>query len=158
MIEEQTIALRWVPTWKQIADPMTKEMSGTLLDSFRNHPFLSLVQTEDRVEEQRRSDLRRGQRERRKVRMKSGARSTSFSPDVKHVCILTCTIILSFHVISPLRRPIKQASMSLAFAKSPIAYACLLCITLIPLLKEPWFFGLLILQVLLEVWLTSHSN
>ena len=75
---------------------------------------------------------------------------------VKHVCILTCTIILSFHVISPLRRPIKQASMSLAFAKSPIAFACLLCITLIPLLKEPWFFGLLILQVLLEVWLTSH--
>ena len=43
MIEEQTISLRWVPTWKQIADPMTKEMSGTLLDSFRNHPFLCLV-------------------------------------------------------------------------------------------------------------------
>ena len=81
MIEEQTIALRWVPTWKQIADPTTKEMSGTLLDSFRNHPFLSLVQTEeDRVEEQRRSDLRRGQRERRKVRMKAVQGQHLFPP------------------------------------------------------------------------------
>ena len=81
MIEEQTIALRWVPTWKQIADPMTKEMSGTLLDSFRNHPVLSLVQTEeDRVEEQRRSDLRRAQRERRKVRMKAVQGQHLFPP------------------------------------------------------------------------------
>ena len=72
LVEDQVLGLRWTPTWKQLADPLTKEMPGVLLESFRSKPVLCLVQTdEDVVEEARRANLRKAQRERRKARMKN---------------------------------------------------------------------------------------
>ena len=72
LVEDQVLGLRWTPTWKQLADPLTKEMPGVLLESFRSKPVLCLVQTdEDVVEEARRASLRKAQRERRKARMKN---------------------------------------------------------------------------------------
>ena len=73
LVEDEILGLRWTPTWKQLADPLTKEMSGSLLQSFRRKPVLCLIQTpEDEKEEVRRSNLRKAQRERRKARMKTG--------------------------------------------------------------------------------------
>ena len=72
LVEDQVLGLRWTPTWKQLADPLTKEMPGVLLESFRSKPVLCLVQTdEDVVEEARRANWRKAQRERRKARMKN---------------------------------------------------------------------------------------
>ena len=68
LVEDEILGLRWTPTWKQLADPLTKEMSGSLLQSFRRKPVLCLIQTpEDEKEEVRRSNLRKAQRERRKA-------------------------------------------------------------------------------------------
>ena len=70
LVEDQVLKLRWTPTWKQLADPLTKEMA-TDLKEFRQKGNLCLVETtEDRQEEARRSGLRKAQRERRKLRMK----------------------------------------------------------------------------------------
>ena len=71
LVEDQVLKLRWTPTWKQLADPLTKEMATDLLKEFRQKGSLCLVETtEDRREEARRSGLRKAQRERRKLRMK----------------------------------------------------------------------------------------
>ena len=86
LVEDEVLGLRWTPTWKQLADPLTKEMSGSLLQSFRRKPVLCLIQTpEDEKEEVRRSNLRKAQRERRKARMKTGwwDESTLFPSDVQ---------------------------------------------------------------------------
>jgi hypothetical protein len=37
LVEDEVLGLRWTPTWKQLADPLTKEMSGCLLQSFRRN-------------------------------------------------------------------------------------------------------------------------
>ena len=56
LVEDQVLRLRWVPTWKQVADPLTKEMSTELLKQFRQTGKLCLVETkEDQVEEARRA-------------------------------------------------------------------------------------------------------
>lgn len=58
----------WVPTWRQFADGLTKDM----LDGFfkpRGTICLKETLTEDREKELYRAGLRRGQRERRKARM-----------------------------------------------------------------------------------------
>lgn len=79
LVENKILQLRWVPTWKQLADPLTKEMSSDLLDKFRANNRLCLIETkEDRCEEERRAGLRRAQRERRKSRMKA-TQQRSFS-------------------------------------------------------------------------------
>lgn len=70
-IEEGTIGLKWTPTWKQVADPLTKDMSVTLLEDLKKINKVCLIQTpDDEAEEQRRAGLRKAQRERRKSRMK----------------------------------------------------------------------------------------
>ena len=71
LVEDEILGLKWTPTWKQLADPLTKEMSGELLQRFRKKTVLCLIQTPaDVLEEERRSGIRKAQRERRKARMK----------------------------------------------------------------------------------------
>ena len=78
-VEEKILNLRWTPTWKQMADPLTKELVGKIFEEYRKSSQISLIQTaEDQKEEERRSAIRKAQRERRKIRMKA----TLFSPDV----------------------------------------------------------------------------
>eukprot|EP00434_Breviolum_minutum_P025436 symbB.v1.2.022474.t1/scaffold1996.1/size93170/9 len=68
LVENGALQLRWTPTWKQLADPLTKDMNGSLLEEFRRRTTICLIQTaEDAVEEERRAGIRRAQRERRKV-------------------------------------------------------------------------------------------
>ena len=72
MVESEVLRLKWTPTWKQLADPLTKEMSYMLLKEFKLHGKICLIQTEeDQQEEMYRSALRKAQRERRKIRMKA---------------------------------------------------------------------------------------
>ena len=75
LIQEGVLDLHWVPTWKQFADGLTKAMLDLLFDSFRKSRVISLRESEkDRLEEERRAGTRKGQRERRKARMKAGLR------------------------------------------------------------------------------------
>ena len=84
LVENGALQLRWTPTWKQLADPLTKDMNGSLLEQFRRRSMICLIQTaEDEVEEERRAGIRRAQRERRKVRIQKSTKPTSFPPDVK---------------------------------------------------------------------------
>lgn len=71
MIEEKLMSLRWVPTFKQLADALTKSMKDVLLGQLKRDGFVCLISTpEDAAEEVRRSQIRRGQRERRAARVK----------------------------------------------------------------------------------------
>ena len=84
LVESGALQLRWTPTWKQLADPLTKDMSGSLLEQFRQRSTVCLIQTaEDEIEEERRAGIRRAQRERRKIRIQKSTKPTSFPPDVK---------------------------------------------------------------------------
>ena len=84
LVESGALQLRWTPNWKQLADPLTKEMNGSLLEQFRRRSMICLIQTaEDEVEEERRAGIRRAQWERRKVRIQKSTKPTSFPPDVK---------------------------------------------------------------------------
>lgn len=72
LIEDKLIELRWVPTFKQIADALTKSMKDLLLTDLKRRGLTSLVSTsEDEREEIRRAAIRRGQRERRAARGKT---------------------------------------------------------------------------------------
>ncbi|CAE7928562.1 RE1, partial [Symbiodinium sp. KB8] len=72
LVQETTVDLHWVPTWKQYGDSLTKSMADELFLDFRKTNCINVVQSEaDQVEEARRSGLRRAQRERRKSRMKA---------------------------------------------------------------------------------------
>ena len=72
LVQETTVDLHWVPTWKQYGDSLTKSMADELFLAFRRSNCINVVQSEaDQVEEARRSGLRRAQRERRKSRMKA---------------------------------------------------------------------------------------
>ena len=71
LIEDEVVGLKWTPTWRQLADPLTKDMPATLLEELKSSGMVCLVQTESDVkEEERRAGIRKGQRERRKERMK----------------------------------------------------------------------------------------
>ena len=73
LIQEGTLYLHWVPTWKQFADGLTKAMLDELFQRFRTSGKFSLKESEaDRAEEERRAGIRKAQRERRKVRMRQG--------------------------------------------------------------------------------------
>ena len=81
LVEDQVLCLRWVPTWKQLADLLTKDMITELLQKFRASQFLCLVASqEDHDEESRRSAIRKAQRDRRKQRMAKTSKKRSFSP------------------------------------------------------------------------------
>ena len=77
LIEDGIIGLKWTPTWRQLADPLTKEMMATLLEDLKKSGQVCLTQTAaDAIEEERRAGIRRGQRERRKERMKNTKEKT----------------------------------------------------------------------------------
>ena len=83
LIEDEVVGLKWTPTWRQLADPLTKDMSGSLLEVFKESAEICLIQTaSDAKEEERRAGIHRAQRERRKERMKSQKtqRQRPFSP------------------------------------------------------------------------------
>ena len=83
LIEDEVVGLKWTPTWRQLADPLTKDMSGSLLEVFKESAEICLIQTaSDAKEEERRVGIHRAQRERRKERMKSQKtqRQRPFSP------------------------------------------------------------------------------
>ena len=72
LVQEGKVQIHWTPTWKQFADSLTKDMEDSLFRKFRQSGRLNLRQSPDDVqEEERRAALRKAQRERRKVRMKS---------------------------------------------------------------------------------------
>ena len=72
LVQESTLDLHWVPTWRQFGDSLTKSMKDELYPAFRKRGYINVVQTpEDEIEEARRSAIRKAQRERRKARMKS---------------------------------------------------------------------------------------
>ena len=64
--------VRWVPTTHQLADILTKQMKApVILKQLSQKQLYCLIRDEEeQVEENRRADLRKGQRDRRKVRMK----------------------------------------------------------------------------------------
>ena len=79
MVQAQLLGLSWVPTWKQFADVLIKEMADELFRGFRSSNLLCVKQTaKDQAEEERRSGIRKAQRERRKVRMKDHCQHSPF--------------------------------------------------------------------------------
>ena len=71
LIENNQLYLRWVPTFRQLADSLTKNMKDVLLTAFKREGQVCIVSTkEDEVIEERRAKIRKGQRERRTARMK----------------------------------------------------------------------------------------
>jgi hypothetical protein len=72
LTEAETIMVRWVPTTHQLADILTKQMQAppTLLKLFRKRLYCLIRDEEEQREESRRADLRKGQRDRVKIRMK----------------------------------------------------------------------------------------
>ena len=73
MLEAGTFHLRWVPTYRQHADGLTKRMANPLWTEFSTKGVLSLKETpEEATMEQHRRSLRRAQRERRKKRFEDG--------------------------------------------------------------------------------------
>ena len=77
MIEEKLLILRWVPTFRQLADSLTKAMKDVLIGAYKKIGKICLISTsEDEAEEQRRSAIRRGQRERRSARAKQSSKSS----------------------------------------------------------------------------------
>ena len=71
LIEAGIINIRWVPTPHQLADHLTKQMTCQLLRRLKDEQKVALVQSEKKATvEKHKSELRRAQRQRRKVRMK----------------------------------------------------------------------------------------
>ena len=71
LVEAGVVRISWVPTFRQFADGLTKDMPDELLTKFKKQGLLRLKETpEDAVYEAHRSSLRKAQRERRKARMR----------------------------------------------------------------------------------------
>jgi hypothetical protein len=72
LTEAQTITVRWVPTTHQLADIFTKIMRAPpIMSKLLKQQLYCLVGDEaEQQEEDRRAELRKGQRDRRKGRMK----------------------------------------------------------------------------------------
>ena len=80
MLEANMFHLRWVPTYKQYADGLTKKMNNPLWSEFSEGGLLSLKETEKEAEfESHRKSLRKAQRERRKKRFADGRAAASQS-------------------------------------------------------------------------------
>ena len=70
LVENKVVDMKWVPTYKQFADFMTKQMLAWLWNEFAKVGQISLRETsEEAVEEEHRRKLRKAQRHRRKERM-----------------------------------------------------------------------------------------
>ena len=73
MAEDGSVSLRWVPTTHMVADMLTKSMTPpTAVLQFLKDGIMALKPTkEEQKEENHRADLRRGQRQRRKEKLRS---------------------------------------------------------------------------------------
>jgi hypothetical protein len=72
MVEAGIIQLRWCPTQHQLSDHLTKQMKCELLKQFMTTGLVQLTQTTEQQEhEQHKASLRKGQRQRRKTKMKA---------------------------------------------------------------------------------------
>ena len=81
VIESTTVKIACVPRFRQIADALTKHMVDQLFKSFKLKNQLCLKETEEDAQiDAHRADLRKGQRERRKLRMKATNTNTFSSP------------------------------------------------------------------------------
>ena len=68
-VEAQQVFIRWVPTERQLADPLTKSMVLAAFDIMYKQNEWSLIPTEvEQAEQEHKKALRRAQRERRKAR------------------------------------------------------------------------------------------
>ena len=77
LLEGELFKLFWVPTHRQFADVLTKKMKDVLWEEFVKRGRISLVETEEeRATEEHRKELRKGQRLRRKEKMKSRGSAT----------------------------------------------------------------------------------
>ena len=82
LVEQGLIILRWVPTQHQYADHLTKNMVCELLRRYLESGKVCLIQTgADKAREEHKANLRRGQRVRRKARMKSLKESADSKPE-----------------------------------------------------------------------------
>eukprot|EP00435_Cladocopium_sp_Y103_P022444 s2435_g5.t1 len=71
LVENNVVAMKWVPTFQQFADFMTKMMAPVPWEEFMRSGRITLKETpEEAKEEERRRGLRKAQRQRRKDRMK----------------------------------------------------------------------------------------
>ena len=71
LLEQEVFKLYWVPTHRQHADGLTKAMRNVLWEEYLKKKTISLKETaEEKATEDRRKELRKGQRERRKARSK----------------------------------------------------------------------------------------
>ena len=72
LTEAKAITVRWVPTTHQLADVFTKFMRATpIFSKLMTEQLYCLIGNEAETEEARRAGLRKGQRDRRKARMKT---------------------------------------------------------------------------------------
>ena len=106
MLEANMFQLRWVPTYKQYADGLTKKMNNPLWSEFSEGGLLSLKETEEEAEfESHRKSLRKAQRERRKKRFADGrAAASQFSSATgrtgQHSFSGMCLTACWFHVVA----------------------------------------------------------
>ena len=71
LVEGKIVHMKWVLTYKQHADFLTKRMQAHLWEEYSRVGTISLRETaSEAVEEERRRGLRRAQRDRRKLRMR----------------------------------------------------------------------------------------
>lgn len=72
LVESASMMVAWVPTFRQFADVLTKDMVDELFKKFKRDGLLCLRETADDARlEAHRATLRKAQRERRKLRMKA---------------------------------------------------------------------------------------
>ena len=72
LIENDVVNMKWVRTFKQFADFMTKRMAAWLWEQFMKDGLVSLRETEKEAkEEEHRRGLRKAQRQRRKDRLQA---------------------------------------------------------------------------------------
>ena len=72
LIQNDFIQLKWTPTFRQLADGLTKEMEQCLLREWkRTHKICLICTAADLEVEEHRAKVRKAQRERRAARMKS---------------------------------------------------------------------------------------
>ena len=72
LVESASMMVAWVPTFRQFADALTKDMVDELFKKYKCDGLLCLRETADDARlEAHRASLRKAQRERRKLRMKA---------------------------------------------------------------------------------------
>jgi len=78
MAEYGSVSLRWAPTTHMVADMLTKSMTPPVaVLKFLKEGVMSLQPTSEvQVEENHRADLRRGQRQRRKEKIRGAKQET----------------------------------------------------------------------------------